>query len=123
MLDDGRVTAAFDLVTITTPDTEVLSGFYARALGLEEVEREDGDRWIVLAEPGGLRRLGFQRGVHRSGSVHLDLRCSHDELAAEVDRLVALGATRSSPVRIEPYGSIANLRDPAGNELDLVAYV
>lgn len=114
--------SAFDLVTITTPDTETLSHFYATALGLEEVEREDGDRWIVLAEPDGRRRLGFQRGAHRSGSVHLDLRCAHDELAEEVGRLVALGARQASPVRLEPYGAIANLVDPAGNHLDLVAY-
>ncbi|MEO1060216.1 MAG: VOC family protein [Actinomycetota bacterium] len=116
------MTSTFDLVTITTHDTEALSGFYAAALGLVEVEREDGDRWIVLAEVDGRRRIGFQRGEDRPGSIHLDLRCPAEELADEVSRLVSLGARLSCPVRIEPYGQVANLVDPAGNELDLVAY-
>lgn len=122
MADDGPVASTFDLVTITTRDTERLSGFYAGALGLVEVEREDGDRWIVLAEPDGRRRVGFQRGVDRPGSIHLDLRCRPDELTEEVSRLVSLGARLSTPVRTEPYGQVANLVDPAGHELDLVAY-
>jgi hypothetical protein len=74
------VTAIFDLVTIDTPDTGRLARFWCAALGLVEVEREDGDRWLVLAEAGnGLRRIGLQRGVHRGGGVHLDLSCGLDE--------------------------------------------
>ncbi|MEM8905063.1 MAG: VOC family protein [Actinomycetota bacterium] len=114
--------ARFDLVTLTTPSTGRLADFYAAALDLVEVEREDGDRWVVLADRHGVRRLGFQRGPHRAGGVHLDLVVSGDELDREVDRLVALGAELAAAVRGEPYGRIANLIDPAGNELDLVAY-
>ncbi len=116
------VTTQFDLVTVTTPSTEHLAGFYAAALGLAESEREDGDRWIVLAEADGRRRLGFQRGEHRPGCIHLDLACGAAEFDAELDRLVGLGAELVSPPRREPYGRLANLVDPAGNALDLVAY-
>ena len=116
------MTTQFDLVTITTPDTERLAAFYVDALGLIEVEREDGDRWIVLAEVDGRRRIGLQRGEHRSGCIHLDLACRATEFDEEVDRLVALGAEPIGAPRREPYGSLANLVDPAGNELDLVAY-
>ena len=58
------MTAQFDLVTITTPDTERLAAFYAAALGLAEAEREDGDRWIVLAEPdGSAESMAIGRGL------------------------------------------------------------
>ncbi len=118
----GAMSARFDLVTIDTPDTDALARFYADALGLVEVEREDGDRWVVLAEADGTRRLGFQRGVHRSGGVHLDLRCELNEFDTELQRLVRLGAVVLRGPRTEPYGRIANLVDPAGNAFDLVAY-
>jgi predicted enzyme related to lactoylglutathione lyase len=116
------MTARFDLVTIDSPRTERLAAFWAAALHLVEVEREDGDRWIVLAERDGPRRLGIQRGNHWPGGVHLDLACDPAEFDAEVARVVALGATLERPVRREPYGSIANLADPDGNLFDVVAY-
>ncbi len=112
----------FDLVTLDAQRPDELAAFWRAALGLVEVEREDGDRWQVLASSDGVRRIGVQRGHHRLGTVHLDLACSPDEFAAEVDRLLALGARRTRPDRVEPYGSIANLADPEGNLFDLCAY-
>lgn len=112
----------FDLVTIDTSGTERLAGFWAEALGLVETQREDGDRWIVLSEPDGTRRMGFQRGQHRPGGTHLDLASTPAAFDHEVQRLVSLGASMRSPVRREPYGSIANLADPDGNPFDLCAY-
>jgi hypothetical protein len=82
----------FDLVTLDSPDPDALAAFWSAALDLVESEREDGNRWIVLAERTGARRLGIQRGVHRPGSVHLDLRCTVEDHAAETARLVRLGA-------------------------------
>jgi predicted enzyme related to lactoylglutathione lyase len=114
--------AAFDLVTIDSPTPDALAAFWSAALSLHETEREDGDRWIVLSDAAGTRRLGIQRGVHRPGGTHLDLRCRTEEFAAEVARLLALGASSAAAPRSEPYGSIANLRDPDGNVFDLCAY-
>jgi len=111
----------FDLVTIDAPDTERLAAFWREVLGLTEVEREDGDRWIVLAESDGTRRIGIQRGERRPGGVHLDLAADPADFDAELDRLVAAGAELIDR-RTEPYGSIANLRDPAGYVFDLCAY-
>lgn len=112
----------FDLVTIDSPATDRLAEFWAAALDLTEVEREDGDRWIVLAERDGRRRLGLQRGHHRPGSLHLDLACQPDQFQAELDRLRSLGAASLEPPRREPYGWIANLADPDGNPFDLCGY-
>lgn len=116
------MTTRFDLVTIDSPDTERLVAFWAAVLGLQETEREDGDRWIVLSSPDGVRRLGFQRGEHRAGGTHLDLACAVEDFTAEHSRLIALGATELRPVRHEHYGSIVNLADPDGNPFDLCAY-
>ena len=115
--------AAFDLVTLDSPNTGDLAEFWSGALGLVEVQREDGDRWIVLASPDGQRRIGLQRGAHVAGSVHLDLACRPDEFDAELARLLALGASECQPPRAESYGKIANLADPDGNLFDLCAYV
>lgn len=117
------MTVRFDLVTIDTPDTNRAARFWSAALGLHETEREDVDRWIVLSSADGTRRIGLQRGAHRPGGIHLDLACPVAEFAAEVDRLVGLGAALVRPVRVEAYGSIANLTDPDGNAVDLCAYV
>ncbi len=115
--------ATFDLVTLDSPNTDELADFWSAALGLVEVQREDGDRWIVLASSDGQRRIGLQRGGHTAGSIHLDLACEPDEFDAEVARLLALGASERQPTRTEPYGKIANLADPDGNLFDLCAYM
>jgi predicted enzyme related to lactoylglutathione lyase len=119
---NGASATRFDLVTIDTPTTERLAAFWAAAMDLTESEREDGDRWIVLSDRQGVRRLGFQRGTHRPGGTHLDLVCSLDDFDTEAERLRGLGAQDTRPERREPYGCIANFVDPDGNPFDLCAY-
>lgn len=116
------MTARFDLVTLDSPNTDALAAFWAAALDLVESEREDIDRWIVLSDRDGVRRIGIQRGETRPGSAHLDLACEPDAFDDESARLIALGARLVEPVRVEPYGAIANLCDPDGNPFDLCAY-
>ncbi|MFZ4720076.1 MAG: VOC family protein [Ilumatobacteraceae bacterium] len=114
--------ARFDLVTLNSPRTDHLATFWCAAVGLHESTREDEDRWIVLADEGGVQRIGLQRGDVRLGTVHLDLACSLDEFDDELERLLVLGATEVEPPRREPYGMIVNLADPDGNAFDLCAY-
>jgi predicted enzyme related to lactoylglutathione lyase len=116
-------TARFDLVTLDAPRPDEAAVFWKHALDLVETEREDGDRWIVLSDTAGVRRIGLQRGPASPGTVHLDLACAPAEFADEVNRLVSLGARLVRPPRIESYGSIANLSDPDGNLFDLCAYL
>jgi predicted enzyme related to lactoylglutathione lyase len=113
----------FDLVTIDSPATDAIASFWSAVLDLHEVQREGGDRWIVLADDDGRRRIGVQSGVVRPGSMHLDLECSPDDFESEVDRILALGAQQLGPARYEAYGSIVNLADPDGNPFDLCAYL
>ncbi len=113
----------FDLVTFDVERPDDAAAFWGAALGLVETQREDGDRWIVLGDHSTGRRIGLQRGAARPGGVHLDLDCELADFDAEVDRLIGLGARLVSPIRVEPYGSIANLVDPFGYAFDLCAYV
>lgn len=116
------MTARFDLVTINTPQPDRAAAFWSAALGLHETEREDVDRWIVLSDTDGVRRIGLQRGDARPGSVHLDLACDTDAFDADRQRLLDLGATELRTPRFETYGAIVNLADPDGNPFDLCAY-
>ncbi len=116
------MSARFDLVTIDVADPALMTAFWSAALDLIETEREDVDRWVVLSSRAGVRRIGLQRGTPRRGSVHLDLTCEVEAFEAELTRLLQLGGSLESPVRIEPYGSIANCSDPEGNLFDLCAY-
>lgn len=115
--------STFDIVTLDSPNTNELSKFWADLLGLVEIEREDGDRWILLGHPQGGRTIGFQRGPHKPGSIHLDLSCSVEDFALERERMLQSGAKETRTMRTEPYGHIANFEDPDGNLFDLCAYV
>lgn len=116
------MSASFDLITIDSPNTDSLALFWRAAVDLVEVQREGGDRWIVLAGHDGRRRLGLQRGPHRVGGLHLDLLCPLGAFDSEVARLLDLGASAHRASRTETYGRIANLADPDGNPFDLCAY-
>ena len=112
-----------DIVTVNTPRTDELSKFWADLLGLQEIEREDGDRWILLGDANGGRTIGFQRGDHVAGSIHIDLSCSTSDFPKERERILRLDAVETRPMRSEPYGLIANFADIDGNLFDLCAYI
>jgi hypothetical protein len=72
--------------------------------------------WVVLRDPRGRGpNLSFQardrRPAHRNW-IHLDLYTANQE--AEVERLIALGATRY-PRRYRPGTDFIVLEDPGGN--------
>ena len=119
---DYMTASRLDIVTVNTPRTDELSKFWAELLGLKEIEREDGDRWVLLGDTNGGRTIGFQRGEHVDGSIHIDLSCSTDDFPNERERMMQLGAIETRPMRSEPYGLIANFADPDGNLFDLCAY-
>jgi catechol 2,3-dioxygenase-like lactoylglutathione lyase family enzyme len=114
--------SSFDIVTLNTPCTNELSKFWAELLGLQEIEREDGDRWILLGDANGGRIVGFQRGEQMAGSIHIDLSCTTEAFPNERERILRLGAIETRPMRSEPYGLIANFADLDGNLFDLCAY-
>lgn len=84
---------------------------------LHYVPREPAsDGWVVLRDPDARGpNLSFQareRRRERRNWIHLDLYTNNQQ--AEVERLVALGATRY-PWRSRPDADFVVLRDPDGN--------
>jgi len=109
-----------ETVTIDAADPESLAAFWCAALDWVQRIDEDGDIWVEPApdhpEFERVRPLLLMRvaeGKHGKNRLHLDL--IPDDHEREVERLVALGATRPS------IGQTGNeswvvLADPEGNE-------
>ena len=107
-------------VLVDCRDAEVLSAFWCAALGYEVVERSGDDVEIGppgQPEKGPVPTLLFQAvpdptpGKNR---LHLDLNATDRDQAAELERLLALGATRADVGQTgeEPWHVLA---DPEGN--------
>jgi hypothetical protein len=135
-------------VTIDCADPSRLSRFWAEALGYqmqppppgyeswEDFARDQGippERWndygAAVDPAGNGPRLFFQRVPEPKtvkNRVHLDLNTAaglprenrREHLAAEVERLSGLGATKVREVD-EPMGYHIVMQDPEGNEFCL----
>jgi predicted enzyme related to lactoylglutathione lyase len=116
---------SIETVTIDAVDPSVVAAFWGAALGWSRRTDEDGDIWVEPTEGhpdfGRSRPLLIMRVPDRKvvkNRIHLDL--IPDDHESEVERLVALGATRPS------IGQTGNeswvvLADPEGNEFCVLA--
>jgi hypothetical protein len=105
------------MVVLDAVDTAVVAAFWAAALRYERVEPVA--QYEVLVPPDGhagspLLVQGVPEGKAGKNRMHLDLHVS--DPAAEIERLVALGA------RVVGDGALGDIRwttlaDPEGNEL------
>ncbi|MFG3054266.1 VOC family protein [Kitasatospora sp. NPDC048239] len=111
-------------VVLGVADVRHAAAFWTQALGY--VPREAiGDRWVVLAPAEG---PGVQLALGRSESpvqehprVHLDLYAADAaDQAAEVERLVALGARRVDWDRYPEDPDFVVLADPDGNRFCVI---
>lgn len=108
------------LAEVTCDGTRAVGQFWSEALGWPLVW--DQDEETSIRPPGGSTNISWggppvdpKVGRNRQ---HLELVAPDDDVAAEVDRLVALGATA---LTAEPgAGGRVVLADPDGNELTLV---
>jgi predicted enzyme related to lactoylglutathione lyase len=105
------------MVTIDCTDPRSLAEFWTKALGLEVVFEAEG--WFTQlrspddpAQPAiGLQKVPETRaGKNR---VHVDF--TTDDREGEIERLVALGATRGEEHTV-PGLTWTVLQDPEGNE-------
>lgn len=109
------MTLELGMITIDCVDPQRLAGFWTEALGVR-VAQDYGDFLFLAPAREGGTKLGFQRVPEpRSGKnrVHVDLGAS--DLAAEVKRLVALGASEVAEHAM-PGLDWTVLTDPEGNE-------
>jgi Glyoxalase-like domain len=118
-MTDGQPDLWVGSVVIDCHDLDRMILFWRVALGYvpREPPTDDG---VVLADP---REVGPNVTLSRSDEgpledyrLHLDLYSSTPE--AEVDRLVALGATVRR--RAEPGEDFVTLADPDGNQFDVI---
>ncbi|QKW23333.1 VOC family protein [Kitasatospora sp. NA04385] len=111
-------------VVLGVADVPRAVAFWTAALGY--VSRGDGDeRWAVLLPPhaGGVQlALGASASpVQEHPRVHLDLYAGGAaEQAAEVERLVALGARRVDWDSYPPDPDFVVLADPDGNRFCVI---
>ncbi|ONI87859.1 glyoxalase [Actinosynnema sp. ALI-1.44] len=100
--------------------------FWSRALGYQPRQGESRDDWTVLDPPESSR--GIQLALDRSDSavqeiprIHLDLHTENaQEQAAEVDRLISLGATRVEWPLYPPDPDFIVLADTEGNRFCVI---
>jgi hypothetical protein len=107
-------------VVVECEDPHRLAEFWCQALGFEIVHRTDDIVDIALG-PGVFPGIEFLSVQHRSrgrGSLHLDL--NPDDQAAEVDRLISLGA-RPIDVGQAVDADWVVLADPEGNAFCILA--
>jgi hypothetical protein len=105
-------------ITTNGPDTELLASFWQEALHYER--RDLWEPFVGLRDPAGQDPLlTFQRVPDASAnSLHLDLYA--DDVEAETERLVDLGAKRVRRVEEgDTYWWV--LRDPGGNLFCVIA--
>ena len=100
-------------IVIDCTDTLLVASFWGEALGLELHGPEEGEYWL---EPGGdIPDILFEQvpeGKSVKDRIHLDLR--PDDQAAEVERLISLGARRIDIGQGEVTWVV--MADPEANE-------
>ncbi|BEL05088.1 VOC family protein [Actinoplanes sichuanensis] len=126
--------AVFAQISLGVHDCDRAAAFWIAALDwVRRPPRWPGDDWIVIEPPPG--QPGAPIAMDDSGSpapefprIHLDLRAGDDGLDAEVQRLIALGATRvdwpfyPAPGERHPdEPPFVVLADPEGNRFCVAA--
>lgn len=112
----GNMGVVVKHVTFDCADPRRLADFWAQVVGGEVSSDWGGEFVTVRTEGAGVEHLAFGRvpeGKAAKNRVHLDFRA--DDRDAEVDRIIALGAT---VVASHNLGDLewTVLQDPEGNE-------
>ncbi len=121
----GDMTSRISELVIDCADPDLLAQFWSAVLGYVELGREDG--WIEIGPPDGAFG-GPQPTILLSPStdprrgklrLHIDVNPVDADQDAELERLLALGATRAD-VGQTGEESWHVLADPEGNEFCLL---
>jgi predicted enzyme related to lactoylglutathione lyase len=105
--------------TIDCSDAYALASFWAEVLGgsLGAEDRPGDPEALVTSDGGSLLFIAVPEKKSVKNRVHLDLQPQDRGRDAEVERVLALGATLVADLR-EPDGTgWVVLADPEGNEL------
>jgi hypothetical protein len=113
--------ARFSTIVIDANDVTLVGEFWGGVLGRVAELDDDGD--MVLKAPDGesvdVLVLGVPEPKRTKNRLHIDLQPSRADQAEELERLLALGATRVDIGQGEPSWVV--LADPEGNEFCLLS--
>jgi len=116
---DTEMAIRLGSTVINCADMEIMTSFWAEALGLTPSSATLGDGFRVLqGEHGNLSLQLSRTPVTARDQMHLDLYS--DDQAGEVKRLVGLGAKIVRHHR-QPDDDYVVMTDPEGNEFCVVA--
>ena len=110
------MSAVFSELAIDAHDIEAQARFWCDVLGYEILSRE-GDEYVEIGREGKMPTIGFVRVPESKtvkNRVHIDLRSVDRDQEEEVERILALGATRADIGQGEVSWVV--MRDPEGNE-------
>ncbi|MDQ4125990.1 MAG: VOC family protein [Actinomycetota bacterium] len=106
----------FTELIVDANDPEALAGFWSQVLDWEASEREG--LWWLRPPAAAIPLIVFvpvPEGKSTKNRVHIDVSPTDRTRDEEVDRLLALGATRADVGQGDDVGWIV-LTDPEGNE-------
>src|SRR5829696_4726120 len=112
-------------VVMNVADVRRAAAFWCDALGYEPL-REIQDDWVILVPKSGVgQRISINlsdQAAPEIPHVHLDLYAGDaDDQAAEIERLIALGAQRVAwPFYPEHERDFVVLADPDGNRFCVI---
>ncbi|MDX3643512.1 VOC family protein [Streptomyces sp. MB09-02B] len=111
-------------VVLGASDVRRAAAFWTAALGYVPREEPEDD-WVVLVQPqGGGAQISLGRSetpVQERPRVHLDLYAGNaEDRAAEVERLVGLGARRVDWDDYPEDADFVVLADPEGNRFCVI---
>lgn len=104
-------------IDVPACDAEATVAFWSAALGATPLETRM-PQYTILQHAADPNRLVIQTIEEGRAGVHFDVHT--DDLDAEIDRLVGLGATLVDAQWKDHPGRWVVMRDPAGNEFCLV---
>jgi predicted enzyme related to lactoylglutathione lyase len=110
-------------IVVDADDVDALRDFWSEALGYEEFGAFEQYRSAVPAGGAPGPKFIFQKVPERRAAgknrLHIDIEVG-DDLHAECDRLIALGATRVSHEIVDAGTRWIVMTDPERNEFCLV---
>jgi predicted enzyme related to lactoylglutathione lyase len=120
------------LVTFLVPDYDAGLRFFVDGLGWTCLTNEDQGRkrWVTVAPPGGGTGLVLARpttpaqeaALGRQAGDRVGFFLASTDFDADAARIVAAGGAFIETPRDEPYGRVAQWRDPWGNLWDLIRH-
>jgi catechol-2,3-dioxygenase len=114
------VTSKLTEVLIDCADAERLAAFWCAVLDWEVIERSEGD--VEIGDGTSKPTIVFELVPERKSvknRIHLDLKAVDGDQAAEVERIIVLGAERVDVGQGDVSWVV--LADPEGNEFCVLA--